>query len=315
MLSFLAKRLLLLLPVLLLVSIIAFSLFYLSPGDPAEILLTGPQGPPDPAAVQEFREREGLNDPAAILYMRWLSKVAQGDLGYSYVSGERVSDAVLGSFMPTLRLSLISLLISLMISFPLGILSAVKRGSAIDCLGMTISLLGVSVPNFWLAYLLIILFALNLDILPVAGYGQEGDILHLILPAATLGISAAAVTCRMIRTSMLEALGQDYIAAARARGLPERSVVLRHALRNVLLPVITVVSLNFTYLLNGSAVVETVFAWPGIGNLMTRCIFSRDYPMILGCMLFLAFITLALNLLTDICYYYLNPRMRHEAGN
>lgn len=302
------------LPVLLLVSLIAFSLFYLSPGDPAEILLTGPQGPPDPAAVQEFREREGFNDPAAVLYLRWLSKVAQGDLGYSYVSGGRVSDAVCNSFRPTLHLALVGLLISLLISFPLGILSAVKRGSAIDSLAMTVSLLGVSVPNFWLAYLLIILFSLKLDILPVAGYGDGGDIEHLILPAVTLGISAAAVTCRMIRSSMLEALEQDYITAARARGLSERSVVLRHALRNVLLPVITVVSLNFTYLLNGSAVVETVFAWPGIGSLMTRCIFSRDYPMILGCMMFLALITLSLNLLTDICYYYLNPRIRHETG-
>ena len=315
MLSYLAKRFLLLLPILLLVSIIAFSLFYLSPGDPAEILLTGPQGPPDPAAVLEFREREGFNDPAAVLYLRWLSKVVQGDLGYSYVSGGKVLDAVLSSFHPTLRLALISLMISLIISFPLGILSAVKQGSVIDGLGMTISLLGVSVPNFWLAYLLIILFALKLDILPVAGYGQEGDVEHLILPAITLGISAAAITSRMIRSSMLEALEQDYITAARARGLSERMVVLRHALRNALLPVITVVSLNFTYLLNGSAVVETVFAWPGIGNLMTRSIFSRDYPVILGCMLFLAMLTLSLNLLTDICYYYLNPRLRHVAEN
>lgn len=313
MLTFLLRRLLLLLPVLLLVSIISFSLFYLSPGDPAEVLLSGPQGPPDPAAVQEFRQKEGFNDPAAILYLRWLSKVAQGDLGYSYISGEKVLDVVLDSFGPTLRLALISLMISLLISFPLGILSAVKRGSFIDGLGMTISLLGVSVPNFWLAYLLIILFALKLDILPVAGYGQWGDLVHLVLPAITLGISAAAVTSRMIRSSMLEALEQDYIAAARARGLSERSVVLRHALRNALLPVITVVSLNFTYLLNGSAVVETVFAWPGIGNLMTRSIYNRDYPVILGCMLFLAMLILAMNLLTDICYRYINPRLRHVA--
>jgi peptide/nickel transport system permease protein len=315
MLTFLLRRLLLLLPVLLLVSIISFSLFYLSPGDPAEVLLSGPQGPPDPAAVQEFRQKEGFNDPAAILYLRWLSKVAQGDLGYSYISGEKVLDVVLDSFGPTLRLALISLLISLLISIPLGILSAVKRGSFIDGLGMTISLLGVSVPNFGLAYLLIILFALKLDILPVAGYGQGGDLEHLVLPAITLGISAAAVTSRMIRSSMLEALEQDYITAARARGLSERSVVLRHALRNALLPVITVVSLNFTYLLNGSAVVETVFAWPGIGNLMTSSIYSRDYPVILGCMLFLAMLILAMNLLTDICYHYLNPRMKHVAGN
>lgn len=302
-----------LLPVLLLVSMISFSLFYLSPGDPAEVLLTGPQGPPDPKAVQEFREREGFNDPAGVLYLRWLGRVMHGDLGYSFVSGERVSDAVRDSFQPTLRLAVVSLLISIIISIPLGIISAVKRGSAIDNIGMTISLLGVSIPNFWLAYLLIILFALHLDILPVAGYGQGGDIEHLILPALTLGISAAAVTGRMMRTSMLEVLEQDYILAVRARGLPEWSVVLKHALRNALLPVVTMISLNFTYLLNGSAVIETVFAWPGIGSLMTQSIYSRDYPVILGCMLFLSLLTISLNLLTDIIYRYLNPRLEHEA--
>lgn len=313
--SFLLRRLILLLPVMLLVSIISFSLFYLSPGDPAEVLLTSPQGPPDPKAVEEFREREGFNDPAPVLYTRWLSKVAQGDFGYSYTSGEMVSDAVLDSFLPTLKLSVISLLISLLISIPLGILSAVRQGSTIDGFGLTLSLLGVSVPNFWLAYLLIILFALKLDILPVAGYGDGGDIEHLILPALTLGISAAAVTSRMMRTSMIEALEQDYILAARARGLPEKSVVLRHALRNALLPVVTMVSLNFTYLLNGSAVVETVFAWPGIGSLMTRSIYSRDYPVILGCMLFLSLLTISLNLVTDVCYRYCNPRLVHETSS
>jgi len=312
MLSSLLRRIILLLPVLLLVSIISFALFYLSPGDPAEVLLTGPQGPPDPKAVEEFRAREGFNDPAPDLYIRWLSKVAKGDLGYSYTSGERVSDAVLDSFLPTLHLSLISLIISLLISIPLGILSAVRRGSAVDDFGLSLSLLGVSVPNFWLAYLLIILFALKLDILPVAGYGEGGDIEHLILPALTLGISAAAVTGRMMRTSMIEVMEQDYIVAARVRGLPERSIVLRHALKNALLPVVTMVSLNFTYLLNGSAVVETVFAWPGIGNLMTRSIYSRDYPVILGCMLFLSLLTISLNLVTDICYRYCNPRLMHE---
>jgi len=314
MLKFLFRRTILLLPVLLLVSMISFSLFYLSPGDPAEVLLTGPQGPPDPKAVQEFREREGFNDPAGVLYLRWLGRVMHGDLGYSFVSGERVSDAVRDSFQPTLRLAVVSLLISIIISIPIGIISAVKRGSAIDNIGMTISLLGVSIPNFWLAYLLIILFALHLDILPVAGYGQGGDIEHLILPALTLGISAAAVTGRMMRTSMLEVLEQDYILAVRARGLPEWSVVLKHALRNALLPVVTMISLNFTYLLNGSAVIETVFAWPGIGSLMTQSIYSRDYPVILGCMLFLSLLTISLNLLTDIIYRYLNPRLEHEAG-
>lgn len=314
-LSFLFKRLIALLPVLLLVSLISFALFYLSPGDPAEILLTGPMGPPDPEAVEEFRQREGFSDPASVLYLRWLSNVVQGNLGYSYVSGERVSDAILEAFKPTAQLALISLMISLLISMPLGILSAVKRGSIIDGLGIACSLVGVSVPNFWLAYLLIILFSLRLDLLPVAGYGNGGDLAHLILPAVTLGISAAAVTSRIIRTSMLEALEQDYITAARARGLSERSVVFKHALRNALLPVITVVGLNFTYLLNGSAVVETVFAWPGIGNLMTHSIFSRDYPVILGCMLFLSLLVLTMNLLTDICYYYLNPRLAHEEQN
>ncbi|MDM7940542.1 MAG: ABC transporter permease [Methanothrix sp.] len=313
MLSFILRRLLLLIPVLLLVSIISFSLFCLAPGDPAEILLTGPMGTADPATVQEFRHKAGFDDPPQIQYLRWLSRAVRGDLGYSYITGERVLDEILHSFRSTLSLALASLVISFMISIPLGILSAVRRDSIFDCLGMALALLGVSVPNFWLAYLLIIAFALRLDILPVAGYGLNGDFEHLILPAVTLGISAAAVTSRVMRASMLEALSQDYILAARARGLHERSVVLGHALRNALLPVITVMGLNFTYLLNGSPVVETIFAWPGIGNLMTYSIYDRDYPVILGCMLFLAVLFLALNLLVDICYYYLNPRLKHEA--
>ncbi|OPY50812.1 MAG: nickel transporter permease NikB [Methanosaeta sp. PtaU1.Bin060] len=310
MLAFLIRRILLLLPVLFLVSAISFTLFYLAPGDPAELLLTGPQGPPDPAAVQELRQKAGFDDPPQIQYIRWLNKAIRGDLGYSFITGDKVLDDVRDSFRSTLKLALASLVISFLISIPLGILSAVKRNSAIDNLAMTLSLLGVSVPNFWLAYLLIIFFAIQLDVLPVAGYGESGDLEHMVLPAVTLGLSAAAVTSRMMRSCMLEVLSQDYILAARAKGLPNWSVVLKHALPNALLPVITVMGLNFTYLLNGSAVVETVFAWPGIGNLMIHSIYDRDYPVIMGSLLFLATLFLILNLLIDVFYYYLNPRMR-----
>ncbi|MDM7934420.1 MAG: ABC transporter permease, partial [Methanothrix sp.] len=211
--------------------------------------------------------------------------------------------------------SLSSLAVSLLISLPLGTISAVRRGTCLDSLGMAIAMLGISVPNFWLAYLLIMLFSLHLDLLPVAGFGSGGDLEHTLLPALTLGLAASAVTNRVVRASMVEALSQDYTMAAIARGLPRRSVVLRHAMRNALLPIITVIGLNFSYLINGSAVVEAIFAWPGMGNLMVRSIYDRDYPLILGCMLFVALLMLILNLAVDLCCYYLNPRLRYAREN
>ncbi|MFB3763882.1 MAG: nickel ABC transporter permease [Methanotrichaceae archaeon] len=310
--NFILRRMILLFPVLLIVSFISFSLIYLAPGDPAEILLTSPQGGVDQKAVEEFRLKMGMDQPLYIQYIKWLSRAVRGDLGYSYMTDQDVFGEILESFSPTLRLAVASLIISLVLALPLGILSALNRKSIIDYLGMAMALIGVSIPNFWMAYLLLLLFSVSLGLLPVAGFGSNGDIEHLILPAFTLGISAAAVTSRMIRSSMLEVMSQDYITAARARGLPETVIVMRHALKNAFIPVITVIGLNIGHLLNGSVVVETIFAWPGIGRLMVESIYDRDYPMIQGCILFVALIFLSVNLVVDIAYHYLNPRIKYE---
>lgn len=301
-----------LVPVLLIVSFMSFSLIYLAPGDPAEILMTSPQGGVDQKAVEEFRLKMGLDQPLYIQYLKWLNRAVRGDLGYSYMTGQDVFGEILESFGPTLELAIASLIISIALALPLGILSALNRKSIIDYIGMLMALIGVSIPNFWLAYLLLLLFSVSLGWLPVAGFGSNGDIEHLILPAFTLGISAAAVTSRMIRSSMLEVMSQDYITAARARGLSESVIVMRHALKNAFIPVITVIGLNIGHLLNGSVVVETIFAWPGIGRLMVWSIYDRDYPMIQGCILFVALIFLTVNLIVDITYHYLNPRIKYE---
>lgn len=312
MLKYIIKRLILLIPILFLVTLISFSLLFIIPGDPAETILTGPGGGADPKAVEEFRIKMGLDKPIYIQYFTWLESILHGNLGYSYLSKRPVIETILSSFQATLKLAIVSLIISLMISIPLGIISAIKQYSAIDNVSMAGALLGVSMPNFWQGLLLILLFAVTLGWLPVAGYGDHGDLEHIILPAITLGTSSAAITTRLMRSTMLETINQDYIQAARAKGLSERVVIGKHALKNALIPVVTMIGLNFAYLLDGSVVVETIFAWPGIGLLMVESIYMRDYPMIQGCILFVAIIFIFVNLMVDILYTYLDPRIRYE---
>ncbi len=315
MLRYILRRLLLLVPTLFLVSIISFSLIHITPGDPAEILLTGPGGGADPEAVEEFRVRMGLDQPFYIQYLRWLNNVLHGDLGYSYMTDQPVADVVIGSFFSTLKLAAVSMMIALLIAIPFGILAATKHNSIVDDLSRLVALLGVSIPNFWQGFLLILIFSIYLGWFPVAGYGDGGDLEHIILPAVTLGTSSAAVTMRLMRSSMFEALEQDYIITARAKGLLERVVIGKHALKNALIPVVTMIGLNAGFLLNGSVVVETIFAWPGIGGLVVFSIYQRDYPMIQGSILFVAIIFLTINFIVDILYAYINPRIRYEAGD
>jgi peptide/nickel transport system permease protein len=312
MLKYIIKRLILLIPILFLVTLISFSLLFIIPGDPAETILTGPSGGADPKAVEEFRIKMGLDKPVYIQYFTWLNDILHGNLGYSYRSKQPVLDQILSSFHATLKLAIVSMIISLMISIPIGIISAIKQYSAIDNVSMAGALLGVSMPNFWQGLLLILLFAVTLGWLPVAGYGDHGDLEHIILPAITLGTSSAAITTRLMRSTMLETINQDYIQAARAKGLSERVVIGKHALKNALIPVVTMIGLNFGYLLDGSVVVESIFAWPGIGLLMVESIYMRDYPMIQGCILFVAVIFIFVNLMVDILYTYLDPRIRYE---
>ncbi len=312
MLAYVAKRILLTLPTMLFVSIISFSLVFLAPGDPAEVLLTSPQGSPSPGVIEEYRVRMGFDQPVYIQYIRWLNNVLHGDLGYSFMSEKPVADTIMRCFQATLKLSIVSIIISVIVSIPLGILAAVKNNTIIDDFCRLGALLGVSIPNFWQAFLLIMLFSIHLDWLPVAGYGNGGDLVHMILPAAVLGTSSAAVTTRLMRSSLLEALNQDYTVTARAKGLPERLVIGKHALKNALIPVVTMLALSLGFLLNGAVVVEWIFGWPGIGDLVVDSIYSRDYTMIQGSILFTSLIFVTLNVIVDISYTYLDPRIRYE---
>jgi peptide/nickel transport system permease protein len=313
MLAYITKRVLLIVPALLFVSIISFSMVYLAPGDPAEVLLMSPEGSPSPEAINAFRVRMGLDQPIHVQYLRWLDNVLHGDLGYSYMSEQPVAGAIMKSFRATLKLSVVSMIISIIVSLPLGILAALKQNTIIDDLCRLGALIGVSIPNFWQAFLLILLFSVYLGWLPVAGYGNGGDLEHMILPAITLGTSSAAITARLMRSSLLEALSQDYIITARAKGLPERVVIGKHALKNALIPVVTMLGLNLGFLLNGAVVVEWIFGWPGIGDLVVDSIYQRDYTVIQGSILFIAVIFVTLNLIVDISYTYLNPRIRYES--
>lgn len=312
--GYVLRRFLMLGPVLLFVSFLSFSIIHITPGDPAEILLTGPGGGADPKAVEEFRVQMGFDRPFHEQYLNWLFRALHGDLGYSYMSDRPVSQMVYRAFWPTLKLAFVSMIFSLLISIPAGVLAALNHDTWIDGLSRFISLLGVSIPNFWQGFLFLMCFSLTFKLLPVGGYGNNGDFEHILLPAVTLGTSSAAVTMRMMRNSMLEVLGEDYLNAARARGLSEGKVLGKHAFKNALLPVVTLAGLNFGYLLNGSVVVETVFAWPGLGSLVVNSIYNRDFPLIQGSLLFVALLFVSVNFLVDLSYSYLDPRIRYDAS-
>ncbi|MCD4797984.1 MAG: ABC transporter permease [Methanosarcinales archaeon] len=314
MIDYIVKRIFQLIPALLLVSVVSFSIIYFAPGDPAETLCTGPDGNANPKSVEEFRIKMGLDKPLHTQYLIWLNNVLHGDFGYSYMSENPVFDHIKMAFGATFKLSVVSLIISLAISIPLGIISAIKQNSPVDVACMVGASLGVSMPNFWLGLMLMLLFGVYLGWLPVAGYGDGGDLEHILLPAITLGTGSAAITARLMRSSMLEALGQDYIQTARAKGVSERIVIGKHALKNALIPVVTMVGLNFGYLLNGSIVVETIFGWPGIGRLTIDSINMRDYMMVQGCIVFVAILFVVINLLVDISYRYIDPRIRYETA-
>ena len=311
MLKYIAKRLVLLVPILLGISLLTFSLMHLIPGDPAEILLRQQGIIPTQEAIEKFREQMDLNDPLPIQYFNWMYCLLHGDLGSSLsVSyGKPVLSEIIFRFPRTLELAAVSLLISLLISIPLGILAAVKQNSAIDHLTLVGASLGIAMPVFWLGLLLILLFSVHLGWFPVCGYGS---VKHIILPSITLGIGMAALTTRLMRASMLEVLEENYIITARGKGLRERIVILKHALRNALIPVVTVAGLQFGWLLEGAVFVEVIFTWPGVGKLLVDSISARDIPMVQGCVLFVACVFVLVNLAVDISYGMLDPRVRYE---
>lgn len=304
--SYLVRRLVLALPVVLGVATLVFLLIHLIPGDPVEIMLGESALPADRDAL---REALGLDRPILEQYGSFLWGLCRGDLGVS-LQQRRPVTALIGEHYPaTLELTLAAMLISLLIALPAGILSGIRQYSVWDHSTMFLALLGVSMPNFWLGPLLIWVFSIQLGWFPVSG---KGGLAHLLLPALTLGASMAAIVARMTRSSVLEVLREDYVMTARAKGLSEARIVLKHVLRNAMLPVLTVVGLQFGGLLAGSIITETIFSWPGLGTLMVKAIQTRDYPVVQGCVLVIALSYVLVNLLTDLLYGVIDPRIRYE---
>ena len=313
---YLARRLLLLVPVLAGVSVVIFMVLHLSPGDPVEIML-GSQATQEDRA--RLRAELGLDQPLHVQYGRWLGHVARGDLGRSLWMKRPVLDEVLGRFKATLVLTGTALLLSSLAGVALGVASATRPDSVLDRLSAVASLFGASMPTFWLGIVLMVVFALWLGWLPASGMyaayggGDLRDLLaHLVLPAVTLAAASVTIIARLTRATMLETLGQDYIRTARAKGVVERAVVLRHGLKNALIPIVTVVGVQAGYLLGGAVLTETVFAWPGVGTLMVQGILARDFPLVQGCVLVVALSFVLVNLAVDLLYAWLDPRIRYE---
>jgi peptide/nickel transport system permease protein len=313
---YLLRRLLLLVPVLLGVSIVVFLVLHLSPGDPAEIML-GPQATAEDVAG--LRAALGLDQPLPIQYAHWMAHVLQGDLGRSIRMRQPVLGEVLTRFRATLLLTATALLLSTLGGIALGVLSATWPHSVVDRLSTLGSIFGASMPSFWLGLVLMVCFSLWLGWLPASGmYGAHGggsvaDLLsHLVLPAVTLAAASMTIIARLTRSTMLDILRQDFVRTARAKGLVERAVVLRHALRNALIPTVTVVGVQAGYLLGGAIFTETVFAWPGVGTLMVQGILARDFPLVQGCVLVVALVFVLFNLAVDLLYAMLDPRIRYE---
>jgi peptide/nickel transport system permease protein len=306
------KRLLALIPVWLGITLLAFGLGRLAPGDPAYLIAAQQSdGPPPTELVEQIREEYGLTLPWPVQYGRWVLQVMRGDLGVSYKSGGAIADELRQRFPATLELTIGGLLVGVGLALPLGMAAAIYRGAFVDQLSRLLALLGASLPSFWLAFLLIILFAVEWKLLPVAGRSSTR---HLVLPAVALGVGIAAPLMRLTRSSLLEVLGQDYIRTARAKGLAQRRVLIGHALRNALIPVATVIGMSFGHLLGGSVIIETIFAWPGIGKLLIDGIANRDYPLIQAYVLFMGTFFILINLVVDLLYFWLDPRIQPETG-
>jgi len=298
------------------VSVILFTLMRLAPGGPEAVLIGG-EFSPDVAA--QVRQRLGLDRPLAAQYASWVLAAARGDLGRSFKTGDPVLTLILDRLSPTLELTGGALVLSLAVAVPLGVLAAVRRDTIWDTLASVVSLFGVSFPSFWLGIMLILLFSEVLHLLPPSGlseYGHEADLVarlrHAVLPTLTLGLIQMAAFMRFTRSSLLEALRQDYVRTASAKGVPAGRVVWRHALRNALIPVVTIVGLSLPTLVGGAVLTETVFAWPGIGRLAVGAVFERDYPVIMGVNLLVATVVIVANLLTDVAYCVIDPRISYS---
>jgi ABC-type dipeptide/oligopeptide/nickel transport system permease component len=293
-------------PVLLGVATLVFSLIHLVPGDPAQAMLGEGAAPQD---VEELRTSLGLDQPLLTQYVTFLRHAITGNLGVSFRTGQPVTTMILERVPATAELAIAAMFVAIVIAIPLGVVAAVWRGTAVDYSAMTFALAGVSIPNFWLGPLLAIVFAVELGWLPVSG---RGTIAHLMLPAFSLGLALAAILARMTRASLLDELNELYVRAARARGVSRTAAIASHALRNSMVPLLTIIALQFGAVLTGAVITETIFAWPGIGRLLIQSIGFRDYPMVQGCILLIAFTYVSVNLVTDLMYGVLDPRIRYE---
>ncbi|MDD2573668.1 MAG: ABC transporter permease [Bacillota bacterium] len=308
MLKYIIRRVLMLIPVMLGVSLVVFTLMYITPGNPAEILLGEEGGSKE--AIELLEEEMGLNDPYIVRFGRFIwNLVSKGDLGTCYATRQPVSQRIAQTFPNTLKLAGLSVGLAVVIGVVLGIVSAVKQYSIFDNVAMALAMLGTSMPNFWQGLLLMILFSIHLQWLPASGFSSFK---HMILPAVTIGTSSAAVIARMTRSSMLEVIRQDYISTARAKGQSEIVVILRHALKNALIPIITTVGIRFGVMMGGAVLTESIFAIPGIGKMMVDAIKARNYPVVQGGVLVIALAFSVVNLIVDILYAFADPRLKSQ---
>jgi peptide/nickel transport system permease protein len=304
-LTYVGRRILAIVPVLFGVTLAVFSMLFLVPGDPVKIMLA--EFVTTPEQIARMRAQLHLDEPVLVQYGRFVGNALRGDLGVSIRSRRPVAAEIGENIGSTGQLALASMVVAIGLGVPLGLLAALGRNSWLDVAAMVVALLGVAMPSFWLGFLLIFVFSLHLGWLPATG---GGDLLHLLMPAVALGMIAAAIIARLTRSSMLEVLGQDFVRTARAKGLGGWSVIVRHALRNALIPVVTVFGLQFGNLLAGAVIVETVFSRPGLGRLIVGGILAKDFPLVQGTVLFVAAAYVLINVLVDVAYAYVDPRIR-----
>lgn len=314
MAGYIIRRLVLTVPVMLLVAITTFLLLHMTPGDPVAVLL-GPDATTE--QIEQLRDRLGLNEPVHVQLLNWFKDLARGDLGESLFLSKPVTEAIAERAQPTLQLTLLASLVAICVGLPFGVLSAIRRGSVLDAGSMLVAMVGISMPTFWLGLNLIFIFGVKLRWLPVQGYQpiSEGiwtNLRYLLMPALTLGAAQGALLARMTRSMMLEVLHEDYVRTARAKGAGERRVVIRHALRNAFIPLVTVIGLTFAILISGAVVTEQVFGIPGIGQLLIRAVSRRDFPLIQGIVLVIALLYVIINLIVDIIYVFLDPRIHYS---
>lgn len=296
--------------VLLGISFLTFALIYLSPGDPAEIMLTACGNIPTPELVAQTRIELGIDKPFLTQYRDWLLKICRGDMGYSYSLKVPVWGKLISNFFITLKLAVTSLFLMVIISIPLGVLAAINRNKKIDYFVRGFTFIGISVPSFWLGLIFLSVFGVKLKLVPIAG--GTANLKALILPAITLALSMSAKYTRQVRTTVLDELRQDYVTGARIRGMSEKIIMIKHVLPNVLLPLVTLLGLSLGSLLSGTAIVEIVYNWPGMGSMAVKAISTHDYPLVQGYVLFIALFYMVINLIVDSSYKYLDPRLEEK---